>query len=78
MLTCRELAELVTDYLEGRLSLADRLRFQFHLGTCVNCRAYLKQMKGTVRALGALPEEALPAAVRDEMWSRFRSWKRGS
>ncbi len=28
MITCRELTELVTDYLEGRLSIGQRLRFE--------------------------------------------------
>ena len=75
MLTCQELVELVTDHLEGRLSLPDALRFQLHLGICRHCRAYLRQMKGTVRALHALPPESLPAPMRDELLSRFRSWK---
>lgn len=75
MLTCRELVEIVTDYLEGRLSLRDWMRFQMHLGMCRHCRAYLRQMRHTLRVLGALPAEPLPPAVGEEMLRRFRDWK---
>lgn len=54
MLTCRQLTELVTDYLEDRLSFMDRLRFRLHVGMCRHCRAYLDQMKQTIRTLGKL------------------------
>lgn len=75
MLTCRELTELVTDYLEGAMSLGDRLRFQFHLGMCKHCRAYLRQMRQTIDLLGRLPEEPIPDPVRAELLRRFRGWK---
>lgn len=78
MLTCRELVELITDYLEGRLAFSERLRFQLHLGMCGNCRQYLRQMKRTVSTLRLLPaEETLPPDVRDELLARFRSWNSG-
>ena len=78
MLTCRQMTELVTDYLEGRLTLGDRLRFQIHLGGCRHCRKYLRQMRRTIATLGALPEEAMPKAVEDELLRRFKNWKRTS
>ncbi len=73
MLTCKEVTELVTDYLEGRLSFGQRVAFHMHLGMCRHCRAYLRQMKVTIRTLGRLPEEPIPAVVRDELLARFRS-----
>jgi anti-sigma factor RsiW len=75
MITCRELTELITDYLEGRLGLGDRLRFQLHLGLCRHCRAYLRQMRATVSALGRLPGEGPPPEVEAELLRRFRGWK---
>jgi anti-sigma factor RsiW len=74
MLSCKEITELVTDYLEGRLGLADRMRFQMHLGMCKHCRAYLRQMKATIATLGKLPDEPMPDEVRDEMRKRFADW----
>jgi len=77
-LTCTEMVEAVTDYLEGRLSFVDRVRFQMHLGMCVGCRIYLRQMKQTIRTLRRLPAEPIPPQVHDELVLRFRTWKRQS
>src|SRR6516165_8109418 len=38
-LTCKELTELITDYLEERLSQTDRIRFQEHISVCPGCVA---------------------------------------
>jgi predicted anti-sigma-YlaC factor YlaD len=75
MLTCKQITELVTDYLEGRLGFADRMRFQMHVGMCRHCRTYLKQMKATIAALGRLPEVSpMPEDVRDALRQRFADW----
>lgn len=76
MLTCREITELVTDHLEGRLSLLQRVRFQLHLGMCRHCRAYLRQMKATIRVLARLSLEPVPPELSDELLRRFQNWKR--
>ena len=73
---CRELVELVTDYLEGRLSAVDRARFEAHLGDCPYCASYLEQMRQTIRVLGRLPEESLSDEVRDGLLAALRSWRR--
>jgi anti-sigma factor RsiW len=73
---CRELVELVTDYLEERLSPADRQRFEEHLAACDACRAYLEQFRLTVRALGRLPEEALSPQAQRTLLDAFRGWIR--
>jgi anti-sigma factor RsiW len=75
MLSCKQVTELITDYLEGRLDLIERMRFQMHVGMCKHCRAYLRQMKATVAAVGQLPDEHLPDDVRDEMRKRFATWQ---
>src|SRR5205814_827900 len=58
-LTCRELVQLITDYLEGGLSRRDRRRFERHLRGCDGCTTYVEQMRETVRVAGALGEEDL-------------------
>jgi anti-sigma factor RsiW len=73
--TCRETAELITDYLEGSLTFTQRLRFQMHMGLCFACRNYLRQMKYTVATLRQLPSEPVPAHVKEELLKRFRTWK---
>ena len=74
---CRELVELVTDYLEDRLSPADRARFEAHLAECEYCETYLDQMRQTIRTLGRLPEESLSSEARDRLLAAFRGWSRG-
>ncbi|HVP03815.1 MAG TPA: zf-HC2 domain-containing protein [Solirubrobacteraceae bacterium] len=76
-ITCRELVELVTDYLEGALEPADRARFEEHLVVCAACVTYVEQLRQTVRATGALREEAIEPAVREELLRAFRDWHRG-
>jgi anti-sigma factor RsiW len=75
-LACKELVELVTDYLEDRLPTAERARFDAHLTGCGGCRAYLEQMRQTVRVLGRLPEESIEPAARDRLLAAFLDWKR--
>lgn len=75
MLTCQQLTELVTDYLEGRLSLMERVSFQMHIGMCKRCRAYLRQMRMTVQTLGQMPVDPIPEGVRDDLLARFRDMR---
>jgi predicted anti-sigma-YlaC factor YlaD len=74
-LTCKELVELVTDYLEGILPLPDRARFDEHLTTCPYCRIYLDQMRQTIRTLGHLPDEAIPPKALEALLAHFRGWR---
>ena len=74
-MTCKEFVEMVTDYLEGSLSFWNRIRFHLHLGMCLGCRIYLKQIRQTISALGRLPQEPVPPAIREELLRRFRAWK---
>ncbi len=76
-LTCKEVTEAVTEYLEGTFTFWEWVRFQMHLGMCVGCRNYLRQMKQTIRTLGKLPSEPIPPDVREELLRRFRNWKKG-
>ncbi len=74
MITCRQLVELVSDYLEGRLDAPARERFEAHLAVCPDCREYVDQVRHTVSALGRLPEESLTGATRDELLRAFADW----
>ncbi|GIU95581.1 MAG: hypothetical protein KatS3mg012_2038 [Gaiellaceae bacterium] len=73
-LECRELVELVTDYIEGRLSVEDRIRFEAHLDECPYCRTYLEQMEQTIAVLGYVPEESLSDDAREALLAAFRGW----
>lgn len=55
MLTCREMSELASDIIDGRLSFRTRLSVLLHTRKCSNCKRYIKQLKLTSEALKRLP-----------------------
>jgi predicted anti-sigma-YlaC factor YlaD len=75
-LTCQELVEIVSDYLEGALSEADRERFDAHLEVCEGCRRYLDQMRTTIRVVGTLTEDDLDPGARVQLLQLFREWNK--
>jgi anti-sigma factor RsiW len=76
-LSCQELVELVTDYLEGTLPPTTRARFEAHLSVCDGCARYLEQIRLTIAAVGRLTEETIEPAARDDLMQLFRNWKAG-
>jgi len=76
-LTCKELVEIVTDYLEGAMPAEDRARFDAHLSVCEGCTRYLQQMRETIRLTGMLTEEQLPEDQKERLLEAFRGWKSG-
>jgi len=75
-LTCKELVEIVTEYLEGKLPSEDQARFEMHLSTCSGCSAYLAQMHETIIFAGYLSEESIPEESKGELLALFRDWKK--
>jgi anti-sigma factor RsiW len=74
-MTCREVVELMTDYLEGALTAADRVRFEEHIAACAGCTGYLEQLRASLRVLGALAEVPVPEPQRRELVAAFRDWR---
>jgi predicted anti-sigma-YlaC factor YlaD len=75
-LTCAEVVELVTEYLDGRLTPADVERFEEHLVFCDGCQNFLEQMRTTIQMTGRLRAEDLSPAVQELLVATFRSWRR--
>jgi len=75
-LTCKELVELVTDYLEDALPPPDRDRFEAHLQTCTGCTRYLDQMRRTIRVMGKLTEASIEPEAQQNLLQIFRNWKK--
>jgi anti-sigma factor RsiW len=73
-LTCQQMVELVTAYLEGSMSRDERDRFEQHLSACDGCTNYLHQMRETMRLTGMLREEEIPQGQRDALLVAFRDW----
>jgi anti-sigma factor RsiW len=75
-MTCRQVVELMTDYLEGTLPAADRARFEEHIAGCDGCRAYLAQLRTTRDVIGRIADEPMPAQVERELIEAFQNWLR--
>jgi anti-sigma factor RsiW len=76
-MSCQELVELVTDYLDGALPAADVARLEHHLDGCDGCHAYLDQMRETIAALGHLPPESLSPDAKQKLMAAFAAWREG-
>jgi anti-sigma factor RsiW len=76
-LACRELVELVTEYLEGALAPADHARFETHIAGCEHCSAYVEQMRLTLAVVGHIEPDALDPHVEQALLGAFRDWKAG-
>jgi anti-sigma factor RsiW len=71
-LTCREVVELVTDFLEGQIAAAERRAMDAHLGECPGCAEYIRQMRLTIAALGTLAhDDVMFPQTRDALLSAF-------
>jgi anti-sigma factor RsiW len=74
--TCREVLDLLTDYLESALPAPLHARVERHLADCDGCERHLEQLRATIGALGGLAEADVAPDVRDQLLAAFRSWPR--
>lgn len=77
-LTCQDVVELVTSYLEGTMPSAERTLFEEHLAVCPGCDRYLRQMERTIALVGEVREEALAPQTRQRLIEAFSDWKRSA
>jgi anti-sigma factor RsiW len=74
-LSCQELVELVTDYLEGALGDEERGRFEGHIGRCAACTIYLEQIRQTIELTGHLRADQLSPEAEQALLEAFRGWR---
>jgi anti-sigma factor RsiW len=74
-LSCQELVELVTAYLEGALPRRQRRRFEQHISGCDACTIYLAQMRATIELTGRLRVEDLDPEAEADLLAAFRGWR---
>ena len=70
---CRELVELLTDYLEDAIPAADRAVIDAHLVDCDGCTSVLDQLRRTIRVTGTLTLDDVPDAQREALLAIFRN-----
>jgi anti-sigma factor RsiW len=76
-LSCREVVEILGDYLKGAMAPHDRARLEEHLADCEGCASYLEQLRTSIRLSGRLPEEAVAPETPAPLLEAFRAWPRG-
>jgi anti-sigma factor RsiW len=74
-MNCRQVVELMTQYLEGSLSATDRARFEQHISGCDGCTAYLAQLLTARMLMGRSAIEPVPEPMKAELMNAFRNWK---
>ena len=75
-ITCQEVVELVTDYLDRTLPPEEASLFEQHVNFCDGCEWYLDQMRATISTVGRIAEDEVPAEARDKLLAAFREWRR--
>ena len=75
-ITCKELTEVLTDYLEGTLPPEDRAALEAHLALCEGCANYVDQMRQTIRVVHELRPADVEATAPDDLLEAFRAWQR--
>ena len=71
MLSCHEVAEEATEYMEGAAPVGRRLGVWAHLRICPNCREYLRQLGRTIGLARRALVEAPSAEVEDGLAAIF-------
>ena len=74
--TCREIVQIVNDYVEGALPVDEREAVELHLNLCDGCTDYLQQLRVSIALTGEVPAEALPPELEEELCFAFRSFQR--
>jgi len=77
-ITCREVVELLSDYLDGELPEPERVRVDEHLAGCDGCTMVLDELRETVRLTGMLTVEHLSEPQRTILLDAFRGWTTGA
>jgi anti-sigma factor RsiW len=71
---CKELVELVTEYLDNTLPDERRILFEEHITRCEGCRNYLDHMRKTIQLAGKIPLESLTPSDKERLLNLFRNW----
>lgn len=75
--TCQELVEVLTDYLEGALDAGERAEIERHIVICRGCQNYVEQMRSTIDLLGRIAADDPGDAQAGKLLGMFREWQAG-
>lgn len=72
MLRCRDIVELLADYLDGTLDPGTARALEEHLAGCEDCTAFFNTYRGMVRSSRRLSERELPRELRERLLAFLR------
>ena len=72
---CRQIAELLNDYLEGTLPRPTRELIDFHIDGCPPCVAFINTYRGTIQAAGKLEDVVIPSELKKRLLAVLKSDK---
>ena len=75
-ITCQQLVEMVSDYLERALATHDAELFEQHINYCDGCERYLDSMRRTIGIEGRLREAEVPEQTVEQLLRQFREERR--
>jgi anti-sigma factor RsiW len=78
MMSCREVTELASQYVDRELPIAKRMAIRMHVAMCAHCRRFVRQLRATVELLRTLGEPTRPVVVGDALLAAFRARRSGS
>jgi predicted anti-sigma-YlaC factor YlaD len=70
-ITCREVVECTTTYLDDHVRDAIRAGVESHLASCAGCRAYVDQIASVREALKVLPGPVMKSAQLNRLRRAF-------
>lgn len=70
--TCKEISDLLLDYVNDSLKPPLKHRFDRHLKICPDCVSFLNTYRKTIGTTQTVPVEALPEKVRANMLAFLR------
>ena len=70
---CRQIAELLGDYLEGTLPSETRALLEWHIEGCPPCVAFVNTYRGTIDAARKLRDVEIPADLKQRLLDVLRA-----
>ncbi len=64
MLSCKDVAQQASNYIDQQYSWRQRMAFRLHLFICRNCRRYISQLRSSIDSLKLL--KRLPQPILNE------------
>ena len=74
MVNCKDITELLTEYLEGEMSFGERMQVRAHLMMCGPCKLYADQLQLSIDSCGRLPQPEVDEQLRAALMETFRNW----